>query len=726
MDGSLKNGLTRRQFIVTTVTTAGGFAVGIAIPGTAHALPLAPQLWGADTPGPHEISAWIVIDPDGTVTIRLPIAEMGQGAATATAMMVAEELECDWSRIKGEYASANRNLQENGVYHDMEAIGSRGVRTTWQYLQQAGASARARLVAAAAKRWNVAPEQCDASQGKVFHKTSGRSLGYGALASDAAKIQLAQEPAIKTSDQYRLIGKPMPRLDTPLKINGTAQYAIDIRIPGMVYAAVASCPVFGGKLAGVDDSKIKGRRGVLRVVKLDDAVAVVADRYWRAQQALADLGIQWDMGPDAAATSAQFRKLYRDTLDGPMVTARNDGDVDGALKTGKVIEALYEAPHVAHAQMEPLNATVDLQPDKLDVWLGSQAPPDALKQAAAASGIDPRQVHIHNCYLGGGFGRRTEHDEMRHAIAIAKVVQRPLKLVWSREQDMRHDRYRPQAAASFKAVLGTDGLPVAIDSRIACGSILRSLGESQVESGVEEMAVDGVSNIYYRVPNFRVGLALKNTHVPVMYWRSVGGSQNVFFMESFIDELAHAAGQDPYEFRRAMLADRKDLLNVLDLIAKKSNWGSPLPAGRGRGIAIAENHHALIGQVIEVTVNPKGDVRVDRVVAAVDCYRVVNPRIAESQVTGGIVYGLSAALHGEITIKDGAVEQGNFDTYPVLRLADTPPIEVYFSLSGGKFGGIGETGVATVAPAIANAIFAATGKRIRQLPLSAANIAGAA
>jgi isoquinoline 1-oxidoreductase beta subunit len=731
MNQIVRNSLSRRQFVTAAASAAGGLAISVALPQFADAATIGAAPYGADST-PNEINAFIVIDPDGSILIRSPHQEMGQGATTALPMIVAEELECDWSKVKVEYASASRNLRDKDVYGSMATVGSRGVRTSWEMLLQAGASARVRLIAAAAHRWNVPEAECEAANSKVVHKASGRSLDYGALVGDAAKIKRDKEPAIRTPDQFKLIGKRLARLDTPLKINGTAKFAIDTQLPGMVYAAVSACPVFGGKLKSVDESPAKGRRGVLEVVKLDNAVAVVADRFWRAKEALALLKPEWDFGEAGKTDSAQFAKLYRDTLDGPMVSARNDGNVDDAFAKaagagGKVIEAFYEAPHLAHATMEPLNATVHLQPDKLEVWLGSQSPMGTLKQAAAASGLKPEQVTVHNCFVGGGFGRRSINDEMRQAVLVAKQVGKPVKLVWTREEDMTHDRYRPQAAVRFKTALAADGTPTGFDAKIAVGSILRSTGISKVENGIEQQAVDGIVNVPYAIPSVRVGCMLKNTHVPVMFWRSVGSSQNAFFIESYVDELAHAAGQDPYKYRRALLAGKSDFLGVLDLIAEKSDWGKPLGAGRGRGIAIHECYGSIIGQVAEVTVSHKGEVRVDRVVAAVDCGHVVNPGIVEAQIQSGVIYGLSAALYGEITIKEGRVEQANFDEYEVVRLADMPKIEVYTALSGGKkWGGIGEPGTATTAPSVANAVFAATGVRVRSMPLKNAKLAGPA
>jgi isoquinoline 1-oxidoreductase beta subunit len=717
--------LTRRQFVVSSTSAAGGLAISVAFRSLANAASIGAQVWGPDST-PDELNAFLAIEPDGNILIRSPHNEMGQGAVTALPMIVAEELECDWSKVKVEYASASRNLRDKNVYGDMVTAGSRGVRTSWKMLLQAGASARERLIAAAAQQWNVPASECTAANSKVSHEKTGRSLDYGALAANASKIQFDKEPAIRTPDQFKLIGKSLARLDTPLKINGSAKFAIDTQVPGMVYAAISNCPVFGGKLKSVDETPAKGRRGVLQVVKLNDAVAVVADRFWRAKEALALLKPEWDTGEAGKTDSVQFAKLYRDTLDGPMVSARNDGDVDGVFSNGgRIVEAVYEAPHLAHAQMEPLNATVILQADKLEVWLGSQSPMGSISQAAAASGLKREQIVVHNCFLGGGFGRRTQNDEMRQAILVAKQVGKPVKLVWTREEDMTQDRYRPQAAVRLKAALGSDGMPVALDARIAVGSILRSIGRTNSDNGLENQAIEGIANTNYKIPNIRVGCMLKNTHVPVMFWRSVGSSQNAFFMEGYVDELAHAAGHDAYKFRRALLAHRPDFVGVLDKIAEKSDWGKPMEPGRGRGIAIHECYDTIIGQVAEVTVSKKGEVKVDRVVAAVDCGHVVNPGIVEAQIQGGVIYGLSAALYGEITIKDGQVEQSNFDSYEVVRLADTPKIEVYLALSGGKkWGGIGEPGTAATAPAVANAVFAATGVRVRSMPLKNAKLAG--
>lgn len=716
--------LGRRGFLIASVSAAGGLAIGVSIPNLARAAALSGGApWDDSAPPAGEVNAWIVIDPDDTVTIRVAKAEMGEGVMTSMPMIVAEELGCDWTKVRSEYASANRSLRENGVYKTFLTGGSSAVRGSRPYLQQAGASARVRLVEAAAKRWNVPVAECGAANSMVTHKTSGRSLNYGALAADAAKITPAQEPAIKEPGQFTLLGKPTARLDTKIKVTGEAIFGIDVRVPDMVYAAVVTCPVPGGKVKSYDAKAIMGHRGVQNVVALPngDGVAVVADRFWRAKQAALALPIEWNPGAGAGTSSAQFREDYRSALKGPLENAKTVGDVGKAFNGAKTIEALYEVPYLAHATMEPLNCTVQLQPDRLDIWMGTQAPEITIGLAAKTTGLKPEQVHVHNCYLGGGFGRRAINDELVQALAVAKTIAKPVKLIWTREEDMRRDRYRPQAAIAFKATLGKDGMPTAIQAQTAVGSIMKSIKgmlDFPMPPGVEPLAVEGLVNLPYKIPNLKVDAVLKNTHVPVMFWRSVGSSQNAFAVESFIDELAHEAGQDPYQFRRKMLEGQPDYLRVLDMLAEKSNWNQKMPAGKGRGIAIHESFGTIVGEVVEVAVDAKGKVKCERVVVVVDCGNVVNPRNVEMQMESGVIYGLTAALYDEITVKDGAIEQGNFDSYQMVRLADAPKIETYLALSGGsKWGGIGEPGTPPIAPALVNAIFAATGKRVRELPI---------
>ncbi len=669
-----------------------------------------------------------MIEPDETILIRVAKQEMGQGIFTALPMIVAEELEVDFARVRVEYAQANRNLRENNVYGGMGTGGSGSVRRNYQTLQQVGASARARLVAAAAARWQVAQASCTVSNGVVRHAASGRSASYGSLAADAAKIKLSAEPAIKSPDAFRLIGTEQRRLDVAVKVDGSAKFGIDTRVPGMVYAAVTACPVFGGTLGSVDDTAARGMRGVQAVVRMERAVAVVANNFWRAKQALAALDITWTEGAAAHTSSELFRAEYRAALDGKAARARTEGDVPAAMaKAARKIEALYEAPHLAHAAMEPLNCTAHVQKDRVDIWMGTQFPEPALAAAAEIAEVAKENVYIHNCFLGGGFGRRAVNDELRQAVAVSKAVGKPVKLVWTREEDMRQDRHRPQAAIRFRAGFDAAGLPVAWDLRTAVGSITRSLGWGTVPNGIEPSAVEGLANSPYAVPNVVVDCILKNTHVPVMFWRSVGSSQNALALESFVDEMASASGTDPLAFRRRLLAGKEDFLRVLKVLKEKSNWNAKLPSGWGRGTAIHESFGTIVGEVVEASVSPQGDVKVHRVVAAVDCGHVINPPTVAEQIESGVIYGLTAALSGEITIKDGAVEQGNFDDYQIVRMADTPKIEVHLALSGGsKWGGIGEPGTPPIAPALANAIFNAAGQRIRSLPIRNTRLAGRA
>jgi len=712
--------LSRRFFIQASLSAAGGLMIAAFAPEFAGATSLAGEPWSPETgKTPDEVNAFVVIDPDSSIRLRVPKSEMGQGVLTSLAMILAEELECDFAKVKVEYASGHRNLIDNNVYQSMGTGGSRSIRGSRVYLQQAGASARARLVAAAAVRWGVEPAACVASGGLVRNEASGRSATYGELAADAAKVALAIEPAIKTPDQFKLIGAGLKRIDTPLKVTGAARFGIDTRLPNMAYAAAANCPVFGGKLKSYDFSAISGRRGVIAAVPVTNGVAVVADNFWRAKEALKAMPIVWDFGPAASTDSGEFRAEYHAALDGPLANGGGYGDVDAAFASpAKLVEAVYEVPYLAHAPMEPLNATAHWRGDRIDVWMGTQSPESALALAAKAGGVDPKAVFVHNCFLGGGFGRRAVNDELTQAVEVSKALGRPIKLIWTREEDIRSDRYRPQAALRMRAALSGDGSPAGFEFSTAVGSITRSLGWGEVKDGVERQAVEGLANCPYRAGALHVGVNLKNTHVPVMFWRSVGSSQNAFAVESFIDEIAHAAGRDPLEYRRALLQGRPDFLAVIDKLADKGDWGKPLPKGVGRGMAIHEAFGTIVGEIAEVAVSDSGEVRVQRVVACVDCGHLVNPLTAAMQIESAVLYGLTAALFGEITIKQGRVEQGNFDSYPIARMADAPVIETHFALSGGdKWGGLGEPGTPPIAPAIANAVFAATGKRIRSLPL---------
>jgi isoquinoline 1-oxidoreductase beta subunit len=714
--------LTRRHFILTATSAAGGLMIGIgAAPAIAEAATVVAQPWNEDNAyAANEIDAWIAIDPDDSILIRYPRSEMGQGSMTALPMIITEELHCDWSKVRVEYASANRNVRENKLYSPMRSAGSRTVRGTQKKMQQVGASARERLIAAAAARWNVPASECAAASSVVSHGPSGQTLRYGELTADAAKIKLAQEPAIKTPDKFTFVGTPMPRIDVVHKIDGSAKFGIDAQLPGMVFAAINACPVAGGKLKSVDESVVAGAPGVLQVVRLDTAVAVVAEgSYWRAKQALARLQPEWDVGAAGSVDSDQLSQAFHAALNETMVTARNDGDVDGAMSgAAKTFEAVYETPYLSHSPMEPMNATVHLQPDRLDVWVGTQAADEATEAAAAASGLEPEQVYLHNCFVGGGFGRRDANDEIIQAIAIAKVVQKPVKLVWTREEDTRQDKFRPHAVVAFKAAASADGLPTAWSMRVVTSSILASTGGKPPAKGPEPQAVAGLANNGYKVPNTRVEALIKNTHLPVWYWRAPGANQHVFALESFLDEIASSSGLDSYQLRRKLLEGKPDWLKVLDTAAEKGDWGKPLPRGTARGIAICEDDDSLCAQVAEVTVRPNGQVKVNRVTIALDTRYMVNPLTIAEQAEGSVIFGLTAALYGKIAIKDGVPVQGNFDTYRMVRLAEAPKIDVHLLPSGGKvWGGAGEAATPPIAGAVANAIFAATGRRIRTLPI---------
>ncbi len=721
--------LSRRHFILTAATAAGGFMIGIgAAPHAADAATVSGQPWDTESGySPNDIDAWIAIDPDDSILIRYQRSEMGQGSMTALPMIIAEELQCDWAKVHIEYASANRNIREKKVYGDMFSHGSVSVRQSQKKMQQVGASARERLIAAAAARWNVPASECSAAQSVVTHKPSGQSLRYGEIAADAAKVTLAAEPAIKTPEQFTFIPKALPRVDVVRKTDGSAKFGMDAQVPGMVFAAITACPVPGGKLKSVDESVLNGAPGIIQVVKLDNAVAVVAtDTYWRAKRALSRLQPEWDTGEAGKVDSEQLSRAFRAALSEPMLTARNNGNVDQTLSGGtKTFEAIYETPYLSHSPMEPMNATVNLQPDRLDVWVGTQDAGEATEAAAKASGLKEEQVYIHNGFIGGGFGRRDANDEVKQAIAIAKVVQRPVKLVWTREEDTRQDKFRPHAVVAFKAATGADGLPTAWSMRVVTSSILNSVGVKLPAGKVEPQTVAGLADNGYNVPNMRVESLVKNTHLPVWFWRAPGINQHNFAIESFLDEMAVANGLDPYQMRRKLLEGKPDWLKVLDTAAEKGDWGKPLPKGSGRGIAICTDCDSLCAEVAEVTVKPNGQVKVDRVTVALDTRYMVNPLTIAEQAEGSVIYNLSAALFGKITIKDGAAVQGNFDTYRMVRLADAPKIDVHLMPSGGKvWGGAGEPATAPIAAAVANAIFAATGKRLRSLPISDHDLTG--
>jgi isoquinoline 1-oxidoreductase subunit beta len=713
--------INRRQFIIATATVGGGLMLGFFLPSRrAAAATMASQPWTVFTAGGAEVNAWLIIGSDDSVTIRVAQSEMGEGVFTSMPMLVAEELECDWQTVRAEYASANRSLRENRVYQRMATGGSGAVRRSREYLQQAGASARARLIAAAAQQWGVPAGECRAENGLVLHPASGRKVNYGAVAASAASVKLDAEPPIKTPDQFKLLGQSLNRIDVPVKVNGSAIFGIDVRLPDMLYASVMTCPVFGGKLKRHDFDAIKNMPGVRAAVEVPNGIAVVADSFWRAKTALEVMPVEWDFGPHAKANSAEFSKVFREALDKPGVVAKEAGDALAAIKAAaQVVEADYEVPYLAHATMEPMNCTAQVTPQRVDVWVGTQNPEAALAAAAEITSVAPENVYVHNCFLGGGFGRRSNPDHVRQAVTVATALGgRPVKLLWTREEDMQHDFYRPMAAIRFRATLDANGMPTAYFNRSVTHSILSSVRPDDVKGGIDRTSVEGLATLPYGFPQYRIEHLIHNTPVPVWFWRSVGASQNAFAVEGFIDELAHAGGKDPVELRRQLLKGHADWLHVLDTVAQKANWGQPMPQGTAQGIAIAESYGSIVAEVAEVSVSRRGEVRVERVVCAIDCGHVVNPLTVAEQMESGVVYGLTAALYGQITIRDGRVVEGNFDDYPMLRLDAMPEVETHLALTGGtKWGGIGEPGVPPLAPAVCNAIFKVTGKRIRSLPL---------
>jgi isoquinoline 1-oxidoreductase beta subunit len=707
--------ISRRWFIASVAAVGGGVALGLRLPEGISSVS------AAAAANPAEVNAWVVIQPDDTVVIRVARSEMGQGITTALPMLVAEELGCDWSKVRAEFPSPEENLRRKRAWGEMSTGGSRSVRTSQEYLRKAGAAAREMLIAAAAAQWNVPVAECQAAKSVVTHKSSGRMLRYGEVAEAAAKLPPPAEPKLKDPKDWTLLGTPQKRLDTADKVTGKPIFGIDVRVPNMLYAAIVQCPVFGGTSKSYDQGKLRDLKGVRQVVPLPNAVAVVADSWWQAKKAADTLPVTWDEGQNGKVSSATIGEFLRGGLDAAgAAVVRKNGDVDAALATAvKRVEAEYGAPFLSHATMEPQNCTAHVTSDKVEIWAPTQSGEAALAAAAAAAEVAPEKVVVHKTMLGGGFGRRgAVQDYVRQAVLIAKAVGQPVKLLWTREEDIRHDFYRPAAMARFTAGLDAAGMPVAWRVRVTGPSIVANLFPQRLTNGVDQSFANGFTEeMAYEVPHYEVGYAMRATHVPVGFWRSVNHSQNGFFRESFIDEMAHAAGQDPYQYRRKLLSKDPVRLAVLDAAAQKAGWYKPAPQGVSRGIALVEAYGSMCAQVAEASIGDKGEMRVHRVTAALDTGHVVNPEILRAQTESGIVYGLSAALYGAITIENGRVSQGNFDDYEMLRLADMPVVETVLVPSGGFWGGGGELGVPPLAPALCNAIFAATGKRIRSLPL---------
>jgi isoquinoline 1-oxidoreductase subunit beta len=725
--------LSRRTFLKASAA-GGGLLVGFRLPA-----PLGNVLAGARAARDFAPNAFIRIDRDGAITLIMHKVEMGQGTYTSMPMLLAEELEVDLSQVRLEHAPPDDALYAEPLFGVQETGGSTSVRGNWEPLRRAGATARSMLVSAAADTWGVPTSACRAAQGAVIHGPTGRRLSYGALVDRAAILPVPRNVPLKSPNDFKLIGTPVKRLDTPDKVDGTAQFGIDVRLPGMKFAAVAACPVFGGKLASVDDAKTKALPGVLQVVRLDDAVAVVADTTWVAKQGLAALDIRWDEGPNAQLSTADVVQQLATASEKSGVVARKEGDVAGAMAgAAQKVEAIYELPFLAHATMEPVNCTVHVRPDGCDIWVGTQVPTFTQTAAAKLTGLPKAKVQVHNHLLGGGFGRRLEVDFITRAVQVAQQVTGPVQVLWSREEDIQHDMYRPYYYDRIAAGLDAQGKPIAWSHRVTGSSILgrvinqlfpktlrvmRAAGVHQLVSmvrGLDLDAVEGAAEPPYTLPNIRVEYVRQEPPgVPTAFWRGVGPTHNIFVVESFIDELAAAGKRDAFEYRRALLDRSPRAKAVLELAAERAGWGRPLPAGSGggRGIALLHAFGSYVAQVAEVAVSTQGDVRVRRVVCVVDCGTVVNPDIVKAQMESGIVFGITGALWGEITIKNGRVEQHNFNDYRMLRMSEAPAIEVHLVRSAEAPGGVGEPGTSAVMPAITNAIFAATGRRIRKLPV---------
>jgi isoquinoline 1-oxidoreductase beta subunit len=645
---------------------------------------------------------------------------MGQGIYTAIPMLVAEELEVGMDQVRVEHAPGNDRVYANPHLGFQVTGGSSSIRGFFDPMRHAGAVARTMLVSAAATQWGVDPSTCRAEKGVVIHGATKRRLTYGKLVEAASKLPVPGQVALKDPKTFTLIGTPAKRLDTAGKVNGSAQFGIDVRLPGMKIATVAASPVQGGKVVGLDQAKATAVKGVRQVVNLGDVVAVVADHMWAAKQGLAALGVRWDDGPNGAVSTADVFKRLEEVSAKPGVVARNDGDASTAMgRAHRKIEATYQAPFLAHAAMEPLSCTVHVRPDGCDVWCGSQVQGRAQKTAVEVTGLPPEKVVMHNFLLGGGFGRRLEHDYVTQAVRIAKEVEGPVKVVWTREEDVQHDVYRPAYFDRIAAGLDAQGKPVAWTHRVTGASILSRWAPPAFKNGLDGDAVDGSRQLLYDIPALRVEYVRHEEPVlRIGWWRGVGVTHNCFVVESFIDELAVASHQDPVVYRRGMLGKSPRALAVLDLAAKQAGWGEPVPPGHGRGVSLMySGWDTYLAQVAEVEVTGAGEIQVRRVVCAVDCGTIVNPDTVVAQIESGVIYGIGGALWGEITLKNGRVEQSNFSDYRVVRMSEAPPIGVHLIRNLESPGGIGEPGTAATAPALANAIFAATGKRLRRLPL---------
>ncbi len=710
--------LNRRGFLVSAA--AGGMSIGWSLPGAAQT-----GAGQAASPAePRALGIWVVIHPDDSTTIRIAKSEMGQGTLTGLAQLVADELDADWGKVRTEYVAPELNQSSKRAWGDMSTGGSRGIRTSVEYVRQGGAAARAMLVQVAAARWRVAAADCTTADSVVIHAASGRTLRYGELADEASQLPVPAKVALKDPAQWKLIGKGVPRLDTAEKLNGAQVFAIDVKLPDMLHAAIAQCPVFGGKLGTYDAAAVQAMPGVRHVLAVgDNAVAVVADGWWQAKTALEKLPVTWDEGPNANVSSAMIADRLKEGLTAnDAAVGHRIGDVHAAMQgAAKRVEGVYGTPFLNHAALEPMNCTALVTDRGVEVWVGTQNGDATLAAAAEAADVPLAQVKVNKLILGGGFGRRGFQDYTRQAVLIAKQVPgRPVKMIWSREEDMQHGYYRPITQCRLEGGLDAQGNLTALHMRLSGQSILASVAPSRMENGLDKLAFQGLLDDefgYMAIPNLLIDHAVRNTHVPVGFWRGVNHNQNAIYLECFIDELAHAAGRDPLEFCRALMTKNPKNLAVLDAAAAKAGWGTPTAPGVYRGLCQNHGFGSYTAAVAEVSVSDAGALKLHRIVAASDMGYAVNPDQIDAQVAGSFVYGLSAVLYSENTVERGRIVEGNFDSYEVMRLAEMPKVETVLVPSGGFWGGVGEPTIAVAAPAVLNAIFAATGKRVRSLPL---------
>ncbi len=714
--------LSRRNFLVGTAAASGGLSLGFHVP---FGLPdAAAQKAGAVSEG-SEVNAWVFIKPNDTVVVRIARSEMGQGTLTGLAQLVVEELECDWNKVTTEYPTPGQNLARNRVWGDMSTGGSRGIRTSHEYVRKGGAAARSMLLQAAAERWKVPVAELTVAKGIVTHAPSKRTTTYGKLAAAAAKLPPPDPKEIKLKDPktWTVAGQSMKRLDTADKVNGKQIYAIDLKLPGMLNAAIKDCPVFGGKVKSYDEAAVKTMPGVRHVVKVgESAVAVVADSWWQAKKALDALPITWNAGENATVSSATIAEKLKEGLDAAEAAiGQKIGDAQGAIGgAAKKVEAVYGSPFLNHATLEPMNATAKYSDERCEVWAPTQNGEAALAAAAEASGLPQAKCEVYKLHLGGGFGRRGAfHDYVKQAVLIAKQIPNvPVKMIWSREEDMMHGFYRPVSQCKLAAGLDDKGNLLGLHMRLSGPSILHQLFPARLEGGVDKLHFQGLlaDEFGYSIPNLLIDHAQRSTHVPIGFWRGVNHNQNAVYMECFIDEVAHAAGRDPLEFRRAMMKSHPKHLGVLNAAAEKAGWTTPPAAGVFRGTCQNTGFGSHCAAVAEVSVE-RGKVKVQRLVIAVDCGIAVNPDQIAAQVEGSVVYGLGATFFQENTVKDGRIVEENFDGFETLMLADMPKVETVLVPSGGFWGGVGEPTIAVASPAVLNAVFAATGKRVRTLPL---------